>query len=112
MQRLLAFLAIYKFVMLLSIYLVASILDPVAVVSVIVTAIVSLVSSISREPEVFIVVIPLIILVDVVGLILAVSSLAGISSATIGDVVPLLAFYLVAIAWDFEALRLSRAMSA
>lgn len=112
MQRLLAFLAMYKFAVLLSIYFAMSVLDPVAVVSIIVTAIASLVSSISREPEVFVIIIPLIMLVDVVGLILAISSLAGITGAAPGDVVPFLAFYLVAIAWDSEVLRLSRAISA
>ncbi len=112
MQRLLAFLAVYKFVGLLAIYFATLIMDPVAIVSVIITAIASLVSSIAREPEISLVIIPLTILVDVIGLVLTATSLAGITGIAPGDTLPYLAFYLIAITWDSEAFRLSRSLSA
>jgi len=78
----------------------------------VVTAIASLVLSIAREPEIYVVIVPLIALVDSVGLVLALSSLAGIAGAIAGDTAPYIAFYLAAVAWDVEVFRLSRTLSA
>ncbi|MGC8583360.1 MAG: hypothetical protein ACP5I3_06215 [Thermoproteus sp.] len=112
MQRLLASLAVYRFVAVLVIYFVTLLMDPVAVVSIVITAIASLVLSIAREPEIYVVIIPLIALVDSIGLVLAISSLAGIAGTLTGDTSPYIAFYLAAVAWDVEVFRLSRLLSA
>jgi hypothetical protein len=111
-QRLLASLAIYRFVAVLAIYFATLLMDPVAVVGIVITAIASLVLSIAREPEIYVVIVPLIALVDSVGLVLALSSLAGIAGAIAGDTAPYIAFYLAAVAWDVEVFRLSRTLSA
>lgn len=101
-------MAVYKFASSLVIYIVTLTLDPVSILSAIMTAITSLISSISREAEIFLVLIPLIVLVDVIGLVLAISAIIG---AMAGDYTPYLGFYMVALVWDIEAFRISRQIS-
>lgn len=110
MQRLLAILAVYKFAAVMAIFLTALVLDPVAVISALLTAIASLISTVAREPEVFVVVVPLILLTDIIGVVTSTASLFSALPYE-GATLPYIAFYIVAIIWDSEVLRIARRLT-